>query len=42
LRSITQGRGHHTRKRAGYEAAPEPVAKKVRQERQAEEASKSA
>ncbi len=42
LRSITQGRAHHTRKFAGYEAAPDQVAQKVKQEREAEEASKSA
>ncbi len=42
LRSLTQGRAHHTRKIAGYEAAPDHVAQKVRQEREAEEASKSA
>ena len=41
LRSITQGRAHHTRKHAGYEAAPDHVAQKVKQERQAEEESKS-
>ncbi len=38
LRSITQGRGHHTRKVAGYEPAPSEVAKKVRAERQEAEA----
>jgi elongation factor G len=42
LRSMTQGRAHHTRKPAGYEAAPEHVTQKVKQERQAAEASKSA
>lgn len=42
LRSITQGRAHHTRKLAGYEAAPDQVAQKVRQEREAEEESRSA
>jgi elongation factor G len=42
LRSMTQGRAHHTRKHAGYEAAPDHVAQKVRQERQAEEEAKSA
>jgi elongation factor G len=42
LRSITQGRAHHTRRYAGYEAAPDHVAQKVKQEREAEEASKSA
>ena len=41
LRSITQGRAHHARKLAGYEHAPADVAQKVRQEREAEEASKS-
>lgn len=35
LRSITQGRAHHTRALAGYEAAPTEVAKKVRAEREA-------
>ncbi|MEM7417331.1 MAG: elongation factor G [Gemmatimonadota bacterium] len=38
LRSITQGRAHHTRQLAGYEAAPSDVAKKVRAEREAAEA----
>jgi elongation factor G len=42
LRSMTQGRAHHTRKPAGYEAAPEHVTQKVKQEREAAEASKSA
>jgi len=42
LRSITQGRAFHTRKHAGYEAAPDHVAQKVRQERQEEEEAKSA
>jgi elongation factor G len=42
LRSITQGRAHHTRRHSGYEAAPDHVAQKVKQEREAEEASKSA
>jgi elongation factor G len=42
LRSMTQGRAHHSRKPAGYEAAPEHVTQKVKQERQAAEASKSA
>jgi elongation factor G len=42
LRSITQGRAHHTRRHAGYEAAPEHIAQKVKQEREVEEASKSA
>jgi elongation factor G len=32
LRSITHGRGHHTRTHAGYEAAPDHVARKVRSE----------
>ena len=41
LRSITQGRAHHTRTLAGYEHAPDHIAQKVRQEREAEEASKS-
>ena len=36
LRSITQGRAHHTRAMAGYEPAPDLVAKKVRAEREAE------
>jgi elongation factor G len=42
LRSITQGRAHHTRTLAGYEAAPDHVAQKVRQEREAQEPSESA
>jgi elongation factor G len=42
LRSMTQGRAHHTRKLAGYEAAPEHITQKVKQEREAAEASKSA
>ena len=42
LRSMTQGRAHHTRKHAGYEAAPDHVVQKVRQERKAEEEAKSA
>ncbi len=37
LRSITQGRAHHTRKLAGYEPAPDHVAQKVREEREADE-----
>ena len=37
LRSITQGRAHHSRKLAGYEPAPNEVAQKVRQEREAAE-----
>jgi elongation factor G len=39
LRSMTQGRAHHTRKLAGYEAAPEHITQKVKQEREAAEAS---
>lgn len=35
LRSITHGRAHHTREVAGYEPAPDTVAKKVRAEREA-------
>lgn len=35
LRSMTQGRASHTRKPAGYEPAPDHVAQKVRQEREA-------
>ncbi len=42
LRSITQGRAHHARRHAGYEAAPDHIAQKVKQEREAAEASKSA
>jgi elongation factor G len=42
LRSLTQGRAQHTRRHAGYEAAPDHVAQKVKQEREAQEASKSA
>jgi elongation factor G len=38
LRSITQGRAHHMRKVAGYDAAPEHVIQKVRAEREAAEA----
>jgi elongation factor G len=41
LRSITQGRAHHTRRVAGYEAAPDHVAQKVKQEREAEAAANS-
>jgi len=37
LRSITQGRAHHSRKLAGYEPAPPEVAKKVAAERAAAE-----
>lgn len=33
LRSMTQGRAHHVRTPAGYEAAPEHIAQKVRKER---------
>jgi elongation factor G len=36
LRSITHGRAHHSRKRAGYEPAPDDVARKVRLERDQE------
>jgi elongation factor G len=39
LRSITQGRAHHTRKLAGYDPAPDHVAQQIRKEREAEEAS---
>jgi len=35
LRSLTQGRGHHTREFAGYEAMPDQDAKKVIKEAQA-------
>ncbi|MEX2049398.1 MAG: elongation factor G [Gemmatimonadota bacterium] len=42
LRSLTQGWAHHTRRHVGYEAAPDHVAQKVKQEREAQEASKSA
>jgi elongation factor G len=42
LRSLTQGRAHHSRRLAGYEAAPDQVAQKVKQEREAAEASRSA
>lgn len=38
LRSITQGRAHHSRTHAGYEPAPDHVAQKVREEREAAEA----
>jgi elongation factor G len=37
LRSMTQGRAHHSRKLAGYEPAPPEVAKKVAAERTAAE-----
>ncbi|MDX1647566.1 MAG: elongation factor G [Longimicrobiales bacterium] len=39
LRSITQGRGHHTRTAAGYEPVPDQIAKKIKEEREAREAS---
>jgi elongation factor G len=39
LRSLTQGRAHHTRKLAGYDPAPDHVAQQIRKEREAEEAS---
>jgi elongation factor G len=42
LRSMTQGRAHHTRRPAGYEAAPEHITQKVKQERGAADASESA
>ena len=35
LRSMTQGRAHHTRTHAGYEQAPDHVAQKVRKDREA-------
>lgn len=38
LRSITQGRAHHSRTFAGYEPAPDDVAKKVRAEKEAQDA----
>jgi elongation factor G len=38
LRSLTHGRAHHARRVAGYEAAPNEVAQKVRSERAAAEA----
>lgn len=38
LRSMTQGRAHHSRKLAGYEPAPDSVAQKVRAEREQEAA----
>ena len=34
LRSMTQGRAYHSRRAAGYEAAPEHVAKRIRTERE--------
>ncbi len=37
LRSMTQGRGHHTRKFAGYEPVPDHIAQKIVSERQKEE-----
>jgi elongation factor G len=37
LRSITQGRGHHSRRLAGYEPAPPEVAAKVKAQRKAEQ-----
>ncbi len=42
LRSMTQGRASHSRRPAGYEAAPEHITQKVKQEREAADASKSA
>lgn len=36
LRSITQGRAHHSRTLAGYEPAPDHVAEQVRREKEAE------
>lgn len=42
LRSLTQGRAYHTRRHAGYEPAPEHVLQKVKQERAAQDESKSA
>ena len=39
LRSLTQGRAHHTRTPAGYEPAPDHVAQKIRAEQEAAEAS---
>ena len=38
LRSITQGRGHHSRTFAGYEPAPDIIAQKVRAEKAAADA----
>ena len=38
LRSMTQGRAHHSRTLAGYEPAPDAVAQKVRAEREEEAA----
>ena len=38
LRSMTQGRAHHSRKLAGYEPAPPDVAKKIAAERAEEQA----
>ena len=38
LRSITQGRAHHSRTFAGYEPAPDIIAKKVRAEKEAQDA----
>jgi elongation factor G len=35
LRSMTQGRAYHSRRTAGYEPAPEHVAKRIRTEREA-------
>ncbi len=37
LRSMTQGRAAHTRRLAGYEPAPDPVARKVAAERKTEQ-----
>ncbi|MEQ1855655.1 MAG: elongation factor G [Longimicrobiales bacterium] len=42
LRSMTQGRAHHTRRPAGYEPAPDHITQKVKKEREAAEASNSA
>jgi elongation factor G len=39
LRSLTQGRAHHTRTPAGYEPAPEQIVQKIRAEQEAAEAS---
>jgi elongation factor G len=39
LRSLTQGRAHHTRSPAGYEPAPDHIVQKIRSEREAAEAS---
>ena len=38
IRAMTQGRGHHVRRFAGYEFVPEQEARKLLREREAEPA----